>query len=471
MEKWSLGKKMQKNLSPISFLAFLIVLYVSRNALPYAIYPLIALLFLFTLYQFISFKHAKKTFVKSIKIFYPLILLIIIELAALCYTVDLFKGYPLDLFKNIAFISIFLFLLSSHVQNKSDFKLLLRSICQYFILFSIIVSILGLWKFFYSPHFLSYHNSVTGYTFFRWGSSIVSDYNFFSLFLLNGLIFGLYKILDSPEEIKHKMWFLVALQLILLTGILSGSRRFMFCLAVFFIICLLLLIPYLFKKVFSNSFSYKYLLVFLTFSLFNFGMTYSFLSYFPLITEKAEKVFCINAKKVNTNILSVSYRINSVASFRLIKVHTDNKITDLIEYKEIVSITSSRENLWALGKRLYCEYTVPQKTFGCGFTFLNIFKEKTERYLYPHHLFLSVLLFSGIAGLILYIAVLLWASIIYLFHLKDLKVLFFLFALNFIFGFFSFTDFFGATFYFLLLILPILYSYLYRSEKKLEVTT
>ena len=469
-----------KNFNPISLLAFFIVLYVARNAIPYAIFLLIPLLFLFTLYQLVNIKEAKQSFVRSVKIFCPVILLILIELIALLCTVYPFKGLPLNFLKEIAFTSVFLFLLAHNVRSKHDFMILIEKIGKYFILFSIIVSLLGLWKFFYSPQFISY-KYISEMRHFRWGASPVSDYNFFSLFLLNGLVFGLYMLLRSPEKIKYKAWLLVALQLFIFVGFLSGSRRFFFFFGFFFIVCLLLLIPFLFKKAFANKLSYKTLLLFLTLSVFNLVMLFSFLSYFPLISEKAEKIFFINSHKTNINIQLVSYRINSAASSRLIKVDffdkqistpeddLEKKVDDdesiastPFQKKDIVSVISSRKNLWTLSKKIFDEYTVVHKIFGDGFNFLKIFQKETERYFYPHHLFLSVLLFSGIIGLIIYIAVLLWSSIIYLFHLKQLGDLFFLFVINFSFGFFSFTDFLGASFYALLFIFPFLYHYLHK---------
>jgi len=196
-----------------------------------------------------------------------------------------------------------------------------------------------------------------------------------------------------------------------------------------------------------------------------------------LISEKAEKIFFIDARRTNVNIALISNRVNSVVSFRLIKVHLPvkqpndpksnlNRDTERIIEKDIVSVKSSRKDLWALGKKMFNEYSVVRKTFGDGFTFLENFQKETGRYFYPHHLFISVLLFSGIIGLTIYIAILLWSSIIYLFHLKELGVLFFLFLMNFTFGFFSFTDFFGASFYALLFIFPFLYHYLHQYERK-----
>jgi hypothetical protein len=347
-----------------------------------------------------------------------------------------------------------MFLLSVFIQNKQDFKQLIEGVGKFFILFSLIIAMLGLWKFFYAPAFFSYTYS-NGMMQFKWGSTLVSDYNFFALFLFTGLIFGFYKILDSPTKIKHKIVFLTILQVIIFSALLSGSRRLYIIMGIFFVGCIVLLIPFLYRKIFSNSVTYKYFLLFFLLFILNLGFFYSFLR-FPYVSEKVEKILFLDSKFVNTNIQSISIRINSAASVPLI----DNE-----NATDVVPITTSRKDLWALGKKTYQEYSAPQKIFGRGFTFLDVFQQETGKYYYPHQLFLSILLFSGIFGLIIYIAVLFWCSYIYLLYLKDLFALFFLFFVNFTFGFFSFTDFFGASFYALLIILPIHYRYLYKNEK------
>ena len=146
-----------KKLNPISFLAFLIVMYVARNAVPYIVYPLMVLLVPFFLYQFANIKQTKQTIINCVKIFSPIVLLIVIELLAIFCFVNPFKALPLNFLKEIAFISMFMFLITVYVQNKSDFKYFIQNISKFFILFSIIIAVVGLWKFFYAPTFLSYH--------------------------------------------------------------------------------------------------------------------------------------------------------------------------------------------------------------------------------------------------------------------------------------------------------------------------
>jgi len=448
-----------KKVNPVSFLAFLIVLYVSRNAIPYIVYPFMVMLFSFTLFQIINYKNVKKTFKQTATIFFPVVFLIVIELIALFGSSFPILDKQIDILKDIIFISFFLFLLAQTIRSKDDFILLISKIGKYFVVFSIFVAILGIWKFFYSPTFLSYM-TIDGIQRFKWGASLVSDYNYFSLFLLTGLIFGLHHLLSSPDKIKYKTLFLAALQLIIVVGVLAGSRRFYFCSGFFALVCLFLLIPYIFRKTFSNLSSYKYFVQFLGSSILTLGIIYAFLSYYPVVSEKVEKVTFYDADKTNINIVLVSSRINSVFSARVITTHAaaqDSKLKSQIEKQQLISLTESRRDLWDLGKKIYKGYSAPKKIYGGGFSFMKTFKNETSKYKYPHHLFLSVLLFCGIAGLIIYLSVLIWSAIIYLLHLKKLYVFFFLFVLNFIFGFFSYTDFFGASFYAILFILPFLY--------------
>ena len=455
-----------KYLNPITLLAFVIVLYVTRNAIPYLTSILLILL---VAYQFFHFKYAVQSLVKSFKVFFPIFLLIVIELIAFCCTP--FPLHPKSFFfiKNITFTLMFLFLISSIIQNMDDMKHLLKQMGNFFILFSILMSLLGLWKFFYYPSFFSYYEAYKGYS-YTWGSSPVSDYNFFALFLFNGLIFGLYKLIYIPEKIRYKKLFFLMLQIIIMAGVFSASRRMILCLGVFFVGCFLLLIPRFFKKAFPNYTSHRYLVIFIFTSFLNFIVIYSFLTYFPIISEKAEKTLYINSEKVNSNIHIVSGRVNSAVFINLIKprsaVMSDGSSTVL----KPVPLTESRQKLWDIGKSIYSNYSIPQKIYGRGFLFFQIMEEETEHFYYPHHLFLSILLFSGILGMVVFLAVLFWACYIYLFHLKKLWILFALLILNFLFVFFSFTEFFGASFYVILLIFPFYYHYLHKKNIKTSIS-
>ena len=65
-----------------------------------------------------------------------------------------------------------------------------------------------------------------------------------------------------------------------------------------------------------------------------------------------------------------------------------------------------RIDRWKYTMELYGDYTIPEKFFGSGFDYLQKFRKKfseTKEFDYPHNIFLSVLLYSGIIGLLIFL--------------------------------------------------------------------
>ncbi len=106
------------------------------------------------------------------------------------------------------------------------------------------------------------------------------------------------------------------------------------------------------------------------------------------------------------------------------------------------SFTATRLSRWLFAMQIFKkEYTLVQKIFGGGFNFLNwygkyFYKDKT-RSDYPHNPFLSILLYSGFLGLLVYIYFLYKVIFYYLKYYRDNKILFFFFLITFFFSFFS----------------------------------
>jgi O-antigen ligase len=101
-----------------------------------------------------------------------------------------------------------------------------------------------------------------------------------------------------------------------------------------------------------------------------------------------------------------------------------------------------RSGRWQFALQIFTkEYNWSQKIFGGGFNFLNWYgfyfdKDKT-RSDYPHNPFLSVLLYSGILGLIIYIIFIIKVFYYYIKYYKDYKILSVFFIITFFFSFFS----------------------------------
>jgi hypothetical protein len=112
--------------------------------------------------------------------------------------------------------------------------------------------------------------------------------------------------------------------------------------------------------------------------------------------------------------------------------------TDSVENKFL----GDRIARWQFAGQIFIkEYGLKEKFVGGGFLFLNWFgyhfqndKSVSD---YPHNPFLSILLYSGIAGLVIYLFFLYRVIVLYLRHIKGYAVFIFLFSITFFFSFFS----------------------------------
>jgi hypothetical protein len=97
---------------------------------------------------------------------------------------------------------------------------------------------------------------------------------------------------------------------------------------------------------------------------------------------------------------------------------------------------------WEFGLKIFSlEYSWKQKIFGGGFNFLNWYgyyfmKDKTISD-WPHNPFLSILLYSGIFGLLIYFFLLYKVFLYYFKYLHEYPLLFIFFIATFFFSFFS----------------------------------
>jgi hypothetical protein len=126
-----------------------------------------------------------------------------------------------------------------------------------------------------------------------------------------------------------------------------------------------------------------------------------------------------------------------------------NEDTTYYPYKTHIEIdtvsnqlSKSRFVRWQFAWQIFAkEYNWSRKIFGGGFNHLNWFgyyflKDKTKSD-WPHNPFLSVLLYSGIIGLILYIFFLYKVFYYYIKYIKEYPLLFIFFIITFFFSFFS----------------------------------
>ncbi len=103
---------------------------------------------------------------------------------------------------------------------------------------------------------------------------------------------------------------------------------------------------------------------------------------------------------------------------------------------------SDRLSRWEFALKIYFkEFNLKQKIFGGGFNFLNwygyFFFHDNKRSDYPHNPFLSVLLYSGIIGLVFYLLLMYKVFYNYFKYFKEYKILSVFFIITFYFSFFS----------------------------------
>jgi len=146
-------------------------------------------------------------------------------------------------------------------------------------------------------------------------------------------------------------------------------------------------------------------------------------------------------------------------------------------YKAVIKIDSitnrfigERVERWLFSWQLFTrEYTWMRKLFGGGFAHLNwygfYFSGDKTRSDYPHNPFLSVLLYSGIFGLIIYIFFMYKVVCYYFRYFREYTILFIYFIFTFFFTFFSGGSPFDPPMMGFFVILPFFIHSLHKKEK------
>lgn len=165
-------------------------------------------------------------------------------------------------------------------------------------------------------------------------------------------------------------------------------------------------------------------------------------------------IFSKSIFKMLSNKLNQSIRFNhngSIGDDPLRKwiANLVNEDTTYYNYNSPIIINASKDQFvgnrldrWKFAWQIFTkEYNWSERIFGGGFNFLNWFgyyfyKDKT-RSDWPHNLFLSILLYSGLIGLVVYLFFLYKVFYYYLKYNKEYHLLFIFFLVTFFFSMFS----------------------------------
>jgi hypothetical protein len=292
-------------------LTFLSVILIS--SVPYSkfvFYPVVSFSFLFSL---LYIKFDLKRIFNAVKSLLPAIIQLLLFVFALSET----KSPNLDLLKegiNVVTVILIGFILILSVDNINELKSYHLNIIRIIIYSSVIISILGLIKFFLELKGIElpiyYKND------YPFGSSLLPDYNFFSLINLAGIVFIIYDIFE--EKISLGKYFRQFSLFCLSSNVLlAASRR---ANIILIIILSLLLLAVLFNM-FSNSLffvnqrfklfrSLKFF--FIVFLLFHSLILFSLIIIKPATKTSVSDFLGFKLSKSQYYTTSVFYKLESV---------------------------------------------------------------------------------------------------------------------------------------------------------------
>jgi hypothetical protein len=298
------------NINPLFLLSLTIVLYILRMVGPYVNYVFIPVLFLYFL--FTSIKIIKQfKFANLFEIAKSNFYLIIIS-AFFLWGFLMSSHFIFFAFKELLNVFIILFLSFSlfyFVKSKESFSFLTRMLLSQFIFFSLISSIFGLVKFHFQLHgiefaFLDFSIPIDGTT-------LTSDYNFYTLFGFIGLIsllFGL-RFYNNYKLFSQRIPCAIILLIISLNIFFSCSRRG-FILLLFLILGVIL---FLIINALKRDNLYFILTTFLlSFMLISLLLTV-FVYYLPIQAKRSVlKTTGISIRKYKYFTSSLIYRYSTV---------------------------------------------------------------------------------------------------------------------------------------------------------------
>lgn len=346
-------------------IAIIFALSLLSLTIPYGI-PVFGI---FVLFFAILKIFTKRAVIRISKGFILFLFLIIFYIVGLFFTEEMYNRNLSDIRNIISFFLIWILL--SDLQREK-FKILVNNLAKYSSIVIFFVSIFSLYKFYKytkGEYFQFLIDQNGGYPS---GSSLISDYNMFSLAIFAGLISSIY-LFNKSKSFMQNLFYLITIILSFFTIMLAGSRRGWVVLIILLVLYILLIM----KRVLLNI-SSKVSVRGLTLVLIIFFFSISFIL-IGSITGVNESI------RNSQEIERLSDRFDSLMYFS--HNHKDS--------------FNERTVRWDFAIELYKEYDFFQFFFGAGFNYLSEFGLRfgtTSGEDYPHNPFLSSLLYSGLIG-------------------------------------------------------------------------
>lgn len=264
--------------------------------------------------------------------------------------------------------------------NKDNYPVLLHKFAKYAVFVSFIVATISLYKF-YKLLGNEYLQRFYFGDFYPAGTSLVRDYNMFSFALIAGLIMSVY-LLSQAKKLSHMFYFLIAFATIFTSVLFAGSRRGWIVAIIVAAFVLFLLIKFLVR--FDKN------LV----KIIRFGLIVSSVAVFIYLLSI---LFQVDIDLENSDqIVKMQYRFET------------------LKFNQAEGSFSERTMRWEYATQRYNESNIIQFLLGSGFDYLPDYAKKFSPNLqedYPHNPFLSALLYSGLAGLVIILILFGWTII------------------------------------------------------------
>ncbi len=480
----------------IALLTLIISLYVFRMAIPFLkwlLIPVLAFVILYALIKVIATGHnTLVTLLPNLRWFVPFGLVILFFIIGFLRS-SIISPFIITEMLNIAVIFIILLLLLLFVKDINDYEVFKKKMASSFLIFATVISIFGLIKFFYLMKGITFDVLMVGNK-YPWGSSLMQDYNFFSLGVLLGVGVIVFYYFRRRNPLLHVIFYHAAFLIMFYNVAWSGSRRGFLALIFFIIAMLLFRVVMFFKKerVKHANLIHNINILLLTAG-FSIVLATYFFKYYP--HEKKDRIIAslkLDEETTKLEVTKITYRhLHSLnlgkginvwyeelwgynyfqsAEERFIqkdKKAFSNEVEDLLQ-NEKSKIHHSRIDRWYFAITLYMKnYNPTEKIFGKGFDYLYEFKEnysETENLEeisdYPHNSILSAFLYSGLLGGIVYLLFLVQVIVVYLNHRKVLLMLLPLFLFVLFFALVSGNSIFSIPVFAVFSILPIHYAYI-----------
>lgn len=207
------------SIDPLTFMSLTIILYILRMTGPFVNYIFIPFLIVFFIFTSIWYYHRDKLNFDPdlLKFQYPFLIISFFFIVGFIIT----SGFIFFAFKELLNVLIFIFLnisLLLFVKSKEELAGFIEKFCKQFIIISFAVGILGLTKLILQ---ISGYDAITKlFSGFITGTSLNTDYNYYSIFSFIGLLALLFY-----RRVYRKSYFILIFIVLNLNILFSGSRR------------------------------------------------------------------------------------------------------------------------------------------------------------------------------------------------------------------------------------------------------